>query len=101
MFYDMCGVAITSSKAQHTQKICAIKPLDNNAAFEDVGGKKVWHPVWEQRVDHCVNTEFLTLVVERVLDNEKVSKSVSMKLYTHLLSCRSSAMLTKGRGRVN
>ena len=101
MFYDMCGVEMTSSKAQHTQKICAIKLLDNDAAFEDIGGKKVWHPVWEQQVDHCVNIEFLMLVVECILDNKKVSRSVSMKLHTHLLSCRSSMMPTKGRERVN
>ena len=97
----MCGVDMTGSKAQYTQKICAIKPLDNDAAFEDIGGKKVWHPVWEQQVDYSINTEFLTLVVEHILVNEKVSKSNSMKLHTHLLSYRSSVMPMKGRGRAN
>ena len=101
MFYDMCGVDMTGSKAQRTQKICAIKPLDNDAAFEDVGGKKVWHPVWEQQVDYSVNTEFLASVVAHILVNETVSESVSMKLHTHSLSCRSSAMPTMGRGRAN
>ena len=73
MFYEMCSVEMNGSKTQRTQELCAIKPLENDTPFEVINDTEIWHPVWDARVDHSVNTQFLRAVVERVWKNEKVS----------------------------
>ena len=74
MFYEMCGVGSKGSKTHRSQELCAVRPLENGAAFEVVDGKQVWHPVWDDRVDHNVNVQFLEAVVKCVWDNEEVIK---------------------------
>jgi hypothetical protein len=78
MFYEMYGVELEmgGNKTRRTQELCSVKPLENDAAFEVVDDKEVWHPVWDARVDHSVNAQFLKTVVERIWNNEKVPKGV-------------------------
>ena len=98
MFYAMCGVDSHGNKTHRVQELCAIRPLDNGATFELVNDKiEVWHPVWDARVDHEINSQFLKSVVGRIWENETVSESVSTKIHTHSLSCRSFAMPKMGR----
>ena len=72
MFYEMCDVEMASNKTQHTEELCAVKPLENGAASEVVDGRTIWHPIWDARIDHSVNMQFLKSVVERIENNEKV-----------------------------
>jgi hypothetical protein len=64
MFYKICGVEMSSNKTQHIQELCAVKLLENGAAFEVVNEIEIWHPIWDARVDHIVNVQFLKSVVE-------------------------------------
>jgi hypothetical protein len=98
MFYEMCGVEMSGNKTQRTQELCAVKPLENGAAFEVVDGIETWHPVWDARVDHIINAQFLKSVVERIWNNEKVAESVATEIRTHPLSCR---IFATPKGRVN
>jgi hypothetical protein len=98
MFYEICGVEMSGNKTQRTQKLCAVKPLENGAAFEVINGIEIWHPVWDARVDHIVNAQFLKSVVERIWNNEKVAESVAMEMHTHPSSCR---LFATPKGKVN
>jgi len=98
MFYEMCSVEMSGNKTQCTQELCAVKPLENGAAFEVVDGREVWHPVWDAQVDHSINSQFLKSVIECIWNNEKVSQSVPMETCTHLSSCR---IFTTPKGRGN
>jgi hypothetical protein len=97
MFYEMCDVEMSANKSQRTQELCAIKPLENGVAFETIDDREIWHPVWDARVDHSVNAQFLKTVVERVWDNEKVSEKLSMEISTHPSSYRTFG---RPKGRV-
>ena len=72
MFYEMCGVETDSNKTHRTQELCAVKPLGDGLPFEVVDKAEIWHPVWDARVDHAVNTKFLAAVVECIMANETV-----------------------------
>jgi hypothetical protein len=73
MFYEMCGVEMGGNKSQRTHNLCTVKPLEDGAAFEVIDDREIWHPTWDARIDHGINTEFLRAVVERIWNNEKVS----------------------------
>ena len=88
MFYEMCDVEMSGNKSQRTQELCAIKPLENSLAFETIDDREIWHPVWDARVDHSVNTQCLKTIVERVWENEKVPETLTMETPTHLSSYR-------------
>lgn len=88
MFYEMCGVEMSGNKTRRTQELCAIKPLENGDAFKVIDDRQVWHPVWDARVDHSINAQFLKSVVEHVWNNEKVLERLSVEIYTHSLSHR-------------
>lgn len=98
MFYEMCDVEMSGNKSQRTQELCAIKPLENGVAFETIDNREIWHPLWDARVDHSVNAQFLKAVVERIWDNEKVPKRLSMERRTHPSSYRTFG---RPKGRVN
>ena len=98
MFYEMCNVEMSGNKTQRTQELCAVKALENGAAFEVIDGREIWHPVWDARVDHSVNALFVRTVVDRIWNNEKVRYVVTyMQTRTHS-SCR---IFGTPKGRVN
>jgi hypothetical protein len=47
MFYEMCNVEMSGNKTQCTQELCAVKALENGAAFKVIDGREIWHPVWD------------------------------------------------------
>jgi len=69
----MCGVDTSGNKAKHTERLCAVKPLEDNLAFELVDGKETWHPRWKGNIDDEVNAQFIKAVINRVQQNEEVS----------------------------
>jgi len=74
----MCGVEMTGSKSKRTDELCAVKPLEDDAAFKIIDGKEVWHPLWKGNIDDKVNALFVKNVVQRIWQNEQVSASLSM-----------------------
>jgi hypothetical protein len=72
MFYEMCNVEMGGNKTQHTQDLCAVKPLENGDAFKVINDITIWHPIWDAQVDYSVNMQFLKSVVECILNNETV-----------------------------
>ena len=84
MFCGMCDVEEHDDKNRRAKGLCAVEPLEDGAAFELVGDKEVWHPLWDNQVDHKINTQFLQTVADRVYDNEKVPESCPWKyILTH------------------
>ena len=63
---------MAGNKTQRTEELCAVKPLENGAASEVIDGRMIWHPIWDARIDHSVNMQFLKSVVERIENNKKV-----------------------------
>ena len=59
LFYEMCGVEMSSNKAKRTAQLCAVKPLDDDLAFELVDGRETWHPRWKDKIDDEVNSQFI------------------------------------------
>ena len=78
MFYDMCGVEMSGNKSKRTDELCAVKPLEDEKAFEIVEGREVWHPVWKGNIDDKINALFVKNVIQRIWQNEKVSACLSM-----------------------
>ena len=84
MFCGMCDVEEHDDKNRRAQGLCAIKPLEDGSAFELVGNKEIWHPLWDDQVNHKVNMQFLQAVADRVYNNEKVPKRCRLK---YILTC--------------
>ena len=74
MFWTLCGV--DSDDAERYNKL---KPLASGEAVEVVEERNVWHPIPGNRVDDPVNRKFIREVVDRVMDDEKVSISIQLK----------------------
>jgi hypothetical protein len=76
----MCGMEMSGSKSKRTDELCAVKPLEDEEAFELLGdtGREVWHPVWKGNIDDKVNALFIKSVIQRIWQNEKVSVHFSM-----------------------
>jgi hypothetical protein len=74
----MCGVEMSGNKSKRTDELCAVKPLEDDVAFEIVEGNEVWHPVWKGNIDDKVNALFIKNVIQRIWQNEKVSACLSM-----------------------
>jgi hypothetical protein len=75
----MCGVEMSGNKSKRTDELCAVKPLEDNVAFEIVEGNEVWHPMWKGYIDDKVNALFVKTVIQRIWQNEKVSTCLSMR----------------------
>jgi len=64
---------MSGNKVKHTKELCAVKPLEEDKAFELVDGNKVWHPHWKDKIDDEVNAQFIKAVINRTQQNEEVS----------------------------
>ena len=73
LFYEMCGVNMSSNKAKRTAQLCAVKPLEGNLAFKLVDGRETWHPRWKDKIDNEVNAQFIQAVISHIQKNEEVS----------------------------
>jgi hypothetical protein len=78
LFYEMCGVDMSGDKAKHTERLCAMMPLEGDLAFEHVEtveGKETmtWHPCWKDNINHKVNVQFIKAVINCTVQNEEVS----------------------------
>ncbi len=73
LFYEMCGVNMSSNKAKHTTHLCVVKPLEGDLAFELVDGRETWHPRWKDKIDDEVNAQFIQAVISHIQKNEEVS----------------------------
>jgi hypothetical protein len=62
----MCGVEMSGSKSKCTDELCAVKPLEDDKAFELVKEKEGWHPIWKGNIDDKVNTLFIKNVIQRI-----------------------------------
>jgi hypothetical protein len=72
MFPDLCNIARSLSKVARAKLLNTVKPLESGEAYEVVEGEKIWHPMWEGKVDDAVNAAFIQEIVDLVWDNEKV-----------------------------
>jgi len=69
----MCGVDQGLNKTKRIEELLAIEPLPNGEPFEIVeGGAKVWHPVWMDKIDSTINSQFIQGVVDCIWKNELV-----------------------------
>ncbi len=73
MFFNLCGVDGTGNKLEHMLALCAVTPHENGIPFKVVKGQKIWHPVWNGKIDNVVNTQFIKAVIDPIWDNEEVS----------------------------
>jgi hypothetical protein len=70
----MCGIDQGKSKATVLNALYDVKPLENNAPFElQDDGTQIWHPDWDGHISMDVNTAFISAIIDRVWENERVS----------------------------
>ncbi len=74
----MCGVEMSGSKSKCTEELYAVKPLEDDKAFEIIGDREVWHPVWKGNINDKINALFIKNVIQRIWQNKKVSRRFSM-----------------------
>ena len=72
MFYDMCGLEMIGRKTSRINDLCAVEPL-KEGAFERIGDRDIWHPIWAGKIDDDVNAQFIKAVGDRIWQNEQVS----------------------------
>jgi hypothetical protein len=70
----MCGVEESGNKGKRTSVLCGVAPLRSGAPFEIVEGREIWHPIWEGKIDEGVNVQFIKAAIDRIWENEQVSK---------------------------
>ena len=69
MYWTLCQI-----DADDAERYSKLKPLKNGEAVEVVDERNIWHPAPGNRVDDPVNRRFIKELVDRVMDDEKVSK---------------------------
>jgi len=74
----MCGVEMSGSKSKCTDEMCAVKPLEDDEAFEIIEGRELWHPMWKGSIDDKVNALFIKDIIQCIWQNENVSVLLSM-----------------------
>jgi hypothetical protein len=99
MFWTLCGV--DSDDANRYDKL---KPLASGEAVEIVDECNVWHPIPGNCVDDPVNRKFIKEVVDRVMDDEKVSIWLLFKEgdgRSHPIMPSAVVMIDEGACRMN
>lgn len=81
IFFQMCGVEESACKVKHTNDLCTVALLEIGAPFEIIENREVWHPMWKEKIDNKVNTQFIKKATDRIWDNKQVS------IYIFLSSC--------------
>jgi hypothetical protein len=99
MFFEFCGVEMGNDKTKRTEGLCAVRPLENGEPFRVVDDKEIWHPNWRGEIKDPGNSKFLTAVVERVWQNEKVSAPISKEAYTYTSYRCSENLMAKAKWR--
>jgi hypothetical protein len=102
MFYEMCGLEMTGTKAERTLELCSVKPLADGDAFEVVDDKEVWHPNWAGNLNDRINKQFVQAVVDRLWQNEDVSTAFVALIECVLTSHDSQRLraLNDGKGEI-
>lgn len=70
MFPDLCNIARSLSKVAWAKLLNSVRPLESGEAYEVVEGVKIWHLMWEGKVDDTVNATFIQEIIDLVWDNE-------------------------------
>jgi hypothetical protein len=69
MFYDMCGLEMIGRKMSQINDLCAVEPLEEGA-FECIGDRDIWHPIWASKIDDDVNAQFIKAIGDCIWQNE-------------------------------
>ncbi|KAL4072376.1 hypothetical protein V8B97DRAFT_2023543 [Scleroderma yunnanense] len=70
--HAMCGVDRLGSMDRLTALGQNLDRLPNHVSSEEVDGQVVWRPVWSVQVDHTINVSFLHVVVDSIMEEEKM-----------------------------
>jgi len=73
IFFQMCGVEWSRSRAKHTTDLCAVAPLKTGTPFEIIKDREIWHPMWKGNINNKVNAQFIKAAADRIWENEQVS----------------------------